>query len=138
MYERAKYYENKFIRSGIAGFAMSLFFIYRTFSKDITLFPITILFLLVACAWLYFGLRIKNSLKRKIEADGIPDERTSFRQFEYILRILIFASFILSFRHWQYATYFTAVVLIIYVCWFTIQMKLLNDYFKGRQTIESK
>ena len=132
MFERANYYQSRFIRNGIAGLLMSVFIIYISIAKDKVFPPITIALPIVAFAWLYFGLRIKNKLKTKVATNEIIDERISFKQVEYAFSILVFVSLLLSFRHWQYANYLVIVALLAYTSWFSIQMKLLNDYFNSK------
>jgi hypothetical protein len=131
MYERAKYYRGRFIRNAIAGFAISAFVLFNAIGKDNSITFPAIIFPLAACAWLYFGLRIKEKLKTKAATVEITDERIPFKQVEYVFSILVFVSLFLAIRQTQYANYLVTVVLIAYTAWFSVQMKMLNDYFKA-------
>jgi hypothetical protein len=131
MYEKAKYYRNRFIRNGIAGLAISAFIIYKAICTDKDFTLASVVFPVAALAWLYFGLRINKKLKTKVPTNEITDERLSFRQIEYALSFLILASLLLSFRHWQYANYLIVIVLLVYGIWFYKQMKSLNNYFNS-------
>jgi uncharacterized membrane protein len=132
MYQRARYFSNRFIRNGIAGFAISAFLVYSVITGAQSTGLIIIIFPVVSFVWLYFGLRIKSKLKSKDpnETPEIRDELFSYRQAQSIFSILVGVILISGINHWKYSYYFTVPVLIVFVWWFYLQMKLLNDYFK--------
>ncbi len=133
MYERAKYFRTKFIRNGIAGFAMSALLIYYTIKGE-ALNPSVVIIPVAALLWLYFGLRINNKLKAKDEANRsseIPEEGIPFKQVESILSVLVIIIIFLSITHWKYADYLAIPMLITYCWWLYSQMKLLNNYFRA-------
>jgi hypothetical protein len=132
MYERAKYYRSKFIRNGIAGFAMSAFLIYSSVNSGKSFGAAKILFPIVSVAWLYFGLQINRKLKSKDETKEkveIAGGRISFKQIEHILSALLVVVIFLGVRHVQYANYLAVPILVAYIWWLMSQMKLLNNYF---------
>jgi len=139
MYERAKYFSNKFIRNGIAGSIICGILIFSPsqmvdpgsgIRNDLQ--PI-VLFLVATILWLYFGIRIYVKLKSKaaLNEPEISDERISFRQVEVMLSLLLFLVIFLGMKHWRYANYVAIPVLIGYAWWMYSQMKLVNNYLNG-------
>lgn len=133
MYERAEYFKNRFIRNGIAGFAISAFFMYNAFSNEKTFQPIAFIFPVVAFVWLCLGLWINKKLKTKDaikDSNEITDERISFQYIELILTVLLVLSLFLNIRHYEYANYLMISIVIAYTYWLYTQVKLLSKYFK--------
>ncbi len=134
MNERVKYFKSKFIRSGIVGFAISVFLIYSAIAKSESINPILFIIPVVAFVWLYFGFWINKKLKsknEKLESFEIKDERISFKQVDIILTALLIAVTILVVRHLKYADYLVIPVAIFYFYWLYSQVKLLDEYFKA-------
>ena len=134
MNERAKYFRSKFIRNGIAGFAISAFLIYSAIAKSESIKPILFIIPVVSFVWLYFGFWINKKLKAKnakLESFEIKDERISFKQVDLIFTALLVAAVILLVRHLKYADYLVIPVAIFYFYWLYSQLKLLNEYFKA-------
>lgn len=135
MYARAKYYRSKFIRNGIAGFALSALFIYTIVLKNESLNPMAIVFLVVSSVWLFFGLRINKKLKAKTTTNDsfeITDERIPFKYVEFVLTLLLLTTIVLSIKQWMYATYLAIPVLLVYSWWMYTQMRLVNIYLQTK------
>ncbi len=132
MYERAKYFRNKFIRNGIFGLVICVILIYSTVTSEALFLARLIILLIVSVVWLYFGLHINRKLKSKDKTKDkieITDERISFKQVEFLLSILLIVAIFLGIRHVKYADYLAIPIVVAYLWWLYSQMKLLNNYF---------
>ena len=67
MYQRTKFFRNKFIRNSTGLLFISFFMAYRFKDGDYSFLPQVILFFIVGLVWLYFGLRLRKNLKEKLK-----------------------------------------------------------------------
>jgi hypothetical protein len=133
MYERANYFKNKFIRNGIAGFAILIIIIFSSITNGELPLSRLIIFSAAAFLWLSLGLWINKNIKAKIatiESENIK-ESVPFQQIENIFTVFLFALLFLSFKNWENTNYLLFPVAIVYLYWLFTQMKLLNMYFKA-------
>jgi len=131
MYERARYYSNKFIRNAIAGFTLTGFLIYYPIKHHLQVNPVFLAFPIISFMWLFYGLKISRRLKvmesHEVQSE-ISSEKISFKIIERMISLLLVISMYLAFQHWKYSTFFISIVLILFLLWFNVQMKMLKKY----------
>ncbi|HOZ82928.1 MAG TPA: hypothetical protein PLU85_02265 [Bacteroidia bacterium] len=134
MYERAKYFRDKFIRNSIAAFAICGLLIYTVITQHKSVMPGLIIFPAVAFAWLYLGLWINNKLKSKHATDisEVTDEKISFKQVQFIFSIFFVVVVLLYFKHLKIVNYLAVPIILIYAWWLFSQMKMLSNYFSTK------
>jgi len=134
MYQRTKYFSDKFIRNGIGGCVISVVLIYNSIRHDKSFHPITLLMPLIAILWLYFGIRINKKLKAREylnDNDEISGKKITFKEIDFFLLILLFAIVFLGPIYSKYANFLTIPVLLVYTFWFHKQMKLINTFLNS-------
>ena len=131
MYDKAKYYSNKFIRNGIAGLVFTAIVI-SIWLDDSQPHPVGLIaFPITTVLWFYFGFRLKKKLKTKEPVKfEITDRKISFKVVERIFMVLLAATIFLATRKEEYSSPLMISALVLYFSWFAWQMTLLNKYFK--------
>ena len=131
MYERAKYFSNRFIRNGIAGVIILSLILYGMIEKHDTINPTFIGFVLFPIFWLTYGLWIRRKLQFKSPVVEIDEKAVYYKQIQFVLSICVVVLIYLGLDKKSYAAYIAIPFLVIYFGWIYKQMKLINAYLNS-------
>ncbi len=137
MYQRAKYFSEKFIANGIGCILLSVYLIYAAVIVHQTIKPLLYITLIAGLGWLLIGWRLRKKIRQKIQFDmpnnsEVNTERMGYQNVDLIFSILIVL--LISFGEQLIYQDFIAIGFIIaYSVWVFFQIKLMNNFFQIKQ-----
>jgi hypothetical protein len=130
---RAKFYSNKFIRIGITGFSIGVWWVIKLWGE--IYLPLLLLFATANIAWLFINISLSKKLRQKMESEAgstqeLPEKSSQSYWVMFILIGLTLSGSLLS-RNYNVGLQFILVAwVVLYSVWLYYEVKRANKWLK--------
>lgn len=134
MYNIAKFYSNKFIRIGIAGFSIGVWWVIKLWGEINLL--ILLVFATANIAWLFINISLSKKLRQKMKSEAgsspeLPEKSSQSYWVMFILIGLTLSGSLLS-RNYNVGLQFILVAwVVLYSVWLYYEVKRANKFLKS-------
>ena len=134
MYNRAKLYSNKFIRRGIAGFAIGVWWVIKLWGE--IYLPLLLLFATANIAWLYISISLSKKLRQKMESEAgstqeLPEKSSQSYWLMFILIGVLLAGALLAGNYNVGLQFILVAWVVVYSVWIYYEVKRVNKFLKS-------